>query len=151
MLRSAPSGKMSVPIMKSVRDLQNAILQADLMPTEKLVGLCVAFHINRTTQATRLRQSTIAEECGLSVRSVKRAFKALRDAGLLEMKATGRSPIIHVCTGNNTGNVEGPREAPQRGHERRKMPWEYDTTLSTVAEEQDKRERERLAREVECR
>ena len=133
--------------MKSVRDLQNAILQADLMPTEKLVGLCVAFHINRKTQATRLRQATIAEECGLSVRSVKRAFRALRDAGLLEMQTTGRSPIIHVCTGNNTGNVEGPREAPQRGHEKRKMPWEYDTEFSTVAEEQDKRERERLARE----
>ena len=135
--------------MKSVRDLQNAILQADLTPTEKLVGLCVAFHVNRKTQTTRLRQSTIAEECGLSVRSVKRAFKALRDAGLLDMQVTGRSPIIHVCTGNNTGNVEGPQEAPQRGHEKRKMPWEYDTTLSTIAEEQDKRERERLKREEE--
>lgn len=133
--------------MKSVRDLQNAILQADLMPTEKLVGLCVAFHINRRTQATRLRQATIAEECGLSISSVKRAFRALRDAGLLEMKATGRSPIIHVGTGNDTGNVEGPDEAPQRGPGKRKMPWEYDTTLSTAAEEQDKRERERLARE----
>ena len=131
---------------KSVRDLQNAILQADLMPTEKLVGLCVAFHINKRTQSTRLRQDTIAEECGLSVRSVKRAFKALRDSGLLEMQATGRSPIIHF-TGNNTGNVEGPQVAPQRGHEKRKMPWEYDTEFSTAAEEQDKRERERLARE----
>ena len=133
--------------MKSVRDLQNAILQADLMPTEKLVGLCVAFHINKRTQSTRLRQATIAEECGLSVRSVKRAFKALRDFGLLEMQATGRSPIIRIGTGNNTGNVEGPQEAPQRGHEKRKMPWEYDTEFSTAAEEQDKRERERLARE----
>lgn len=133
--------------MKSVRDLQNAILQADLMPTEKLVGLCVAFHINKRTQSTRLRQDTIAEECGLSVRSVKRAFNALREAGLLEMQATGRSPIIHVPPGNNTGNVEGPQVAPQRGHEKRKMPWEYDTEFSTAAEEQDKRERERLARE----
>ena len=133
--------------MKSVRDLQNAILQADLMPTEKLVGLCVAFHINRKTQTTRLRQATIAEECGLSVRSVKRAFKALRDAGLLDMKSTGRSPII--STGNNIGNVEGPDEAPQRGHEKRKKPWEYDTEFSTVSEEQDKREREQLKREEE--
>lgn len=133
--------------MKSVRDLQNAILQADLMPTEKLVGLCIAFHINRRTQATRLRQATIAEECGLSVRAVKRAFKALRDSGLLEMQATGRSPIIRIGTGNDTGNVEGPPVAPQRGHEKRKMPWEYDTEFSTAAEEQDKRERERLARE----
>lgn len=120
------------------------------MPTEKLVGLCVAFHINRRTQATRLRQATIAEECGLSVRSVKRAFKSLRDAGLLDMQATGRSPIIRIGTGNNTGNVEGPDEAPQRGHEKRKMPWEYDTALSTTAEEQDKRERERLKREEKC-
>lgn len=134
--------------MKSVRDFQNAILQADLMPSEKLVGLCVAFHVNHRTQKTRLRQNTIAEDCGLSVRSVKRAFKALREAGLLEMQATGRSPIIHVCTGNNTGNVEGPRVAHQRGQIERKMPWEYDTELSTVAEEQDKRERERLAREM---
>lgn len=133
--------------MKSVRDLQNAILQADLMPTEKLVGLCVAFHVNRRTQATRLRQATIAEECGLSVRSVKRAFKALRDSRLLEMQATGRSPIIRIGTGNNTGNVEGPLVAPQRGQMEHKMPWEYDTELSTVVEEQDKRERERLARE----
>ena len=133
--------------MKSVRDLQNAILQADLMPTEKLVGLCVAFHVNRRTQTTRLRQSTIAEECGLSVSSVKRAFRALWEAGLLEMKATGRSPIIYVCTGNNTGNVEGSPQRPLPDHEKRKMPWEYDTELSTAAEEQDKRERERLARE----
>lgn len=137
--------------MKSVRDLQNAILQADLMPTEKLVGLCVAFHINKRTQTTRLRQATIAEECGLSVSSVKRAFRALRDAGLLEMKATGRSPIIHVGTGNNTGNVEGAPQRPLPDHEKRKMPWEYDTELSTAAEEQDKRERERLVREAECR
>ena len=147
MLSNAPSGKTSVPTMKSVRDLQNAILQADLMPTEKLVGLCVAFHVNRRTQATRLRQATIAEECGLSMRSVQRAFRALRDAGLLEMKATGRSPIIYVCTGNNTGNVKPPLEARQIRHEKRKMPWEYDTALSTAAEEQDKRERERLAKE----
>lgn len=133
--------------MTSVRDLQNAILQADLMPTEKLVGLCVAFHVNRKTQMTRLRQATVAEECGLSVRSVKRAFRALRDSGVLEMQATGRSPIIRIGTGNNTGNVEGPQVAPQRGHEKRKMPWEYDTEFSTAAEEQDKRERERLAKE----
>lgn len=129
--------------MKSVRDLQNAILQADLMPTEKLVGLCVAFHLNAKTKTTRLRQATIAEECGMSVRSVKRAFKALRDSGLIETQATGRSPIIHVCTGNNTGNVEGPQVAPQRGQMEHRMPWEYE-----VAEEQDKRERERLAREM---
>ena len=134
--------------MTSVRDLQNAILQADLMPTEKLVGLCVAFHLNAKTKTTRLRQATIAEECGLSVRSVKRAFKALRDSGLLEMQATGRSPIIHVCTGNNTGNVEGPRVAPQLGQIEHRKPWEYDTEFSTVAEEQDKRERERLVRET---
>ena len=132
--------------MKSVRDFQNAILQSDLMPTEKLVGLCVAFHLNAKTKTTRLRQSTIAEECGLSVRSVKRAFKTLRDSGLLEMQATGRSPIIHF-TGNNTGNVEGPPVAPQRGQMEHRMPWEYDTEWSTVAEEHDKRERERLARE----
>jgi len=131
-----------------VRDLQNAILQADLTPTEKLVGLCVAFHVNRRTQMTRLRQSTMAEECGLSVRSVQRAFKALRDAGILDMKATGRSPIIYVGTGNNTGNVEPPLEAGQIRHEKRRMPWEYDTALSTEAEEKDKRERERLAREL---
>ena len=133
--------------MTSVRDLQNAILQADLTPTAKLVGLCVAFHVNRKTQTTRLRQSTIAEECGLSVRSVQRAFKSLRDAGLLEMKTTGRSPIIQISTGNNTGNVEGPQVAPQRGQMEHRNPWEYDTEFSTVAEEQDKRERERLARE----
>ena len=137
--------------MTSVRDLQNAILQADLTPTEKLVGLCVAFHVNRKTQTTRLRQSTIAEECGLSVRSAQRSFKSLRDAGLLDMKTTGRSPIIYVCTGNNTGNVEPPLEAGQIRHQRRRMPWEYDTGLSTTAEEQDKRERERLAREMAWR
>lgn len=136
--------------MRSVRDLQNAILQADLMPTEKLVGLCVAFHVNRKTQTTRLRQATIAEECGLSVRSVQRAFKALRDAGLLDMKTTGRSPIIQITSGNNTGNVEPPQEAGQIRPGKRKMPWEYDTTLSTAAEEQDKRERERLKREEKC-
>ena len=133
--------------MKSIRDLQNAILQADLSPTEKLVGLCVAFHINQRTQTTRLRQATVAEECGLSVRSVKRAFKGLRDAGLLDMQATGRSPIIHVSTGNNTGNVEGPLVAHQMGQMKRKMPWEYDTEYSTAAEEQDKRERAQIERE----
>ena len=133
--------------MKSIRDLQNAVLQADLTPTEKLVGLCVAFHINRRTQATRLRQATVAEECGLSVRSVKRAFKALRDAGLLDMQATGRSPIIHILPVNNTGNVEGPLVAPQMGQKRHVMPWEYDTEYSTAAEEQDKRERAQIERE----
>ena len=133
--------------MKSVRDMQNSVLHADLLPTEKLVGLCLAFHLNAKTKTTRLRQDTIAEECGLSIRSVKRAFKALREAGLLQTQTTGRSKIIRLCTGNNTGNVEGPLVSPQRGQTEHKMPWEYDTEWSTVAEEQDKRERERLARE----
>lgn len=134
--------------MKSIRDMQNAVLHADILPTEKLVGLCVAFHLNAKTKTTRLRQDTIAEECGLSVRSVKRAFRALREAGLLQMQDTGRSKIIRLCTGNITGNVEGPPVSPQRGQTEHKRPWEYDLEFSSIAEEKDKRERERLAREM---
>lgn len=133
--------------MANLRDLQSAIFQADLIPTEKLVGLCVAFHINRRTQTTRLRQSTIADECGLSVRSVQRAFRALREVGLFEMRITGRSLIIHVCTGNNTSKVEPPQEAGQLRQICYQKPWDYDTELSTRVEEQDKRERERIIRE----
>ena len=47
--------------------LQKALLAADLLPTEKLVGMVVAFHIHPKQGCWRIGQAVIARECGISV------------------------------------------------------------------------------------
>ena len=51
-------------------ELQRLILATDLMPTEKLVGMALALHMNVKAGHIRMKQETIAKECGFSRRTV---------------------------------------------------------------------------------
>ena len=74
--------------------LQRLILATDLMPTEKLVGMALALHMNVKAGHIRMKQETIAKECGFSRRTVVRAVLALVAAGVFESRRTGRTAIL---------------------------------------------------------
>ena len=131
--------------------LQRAILQTDLPPTVKLIGMTLALHIDRNTGKVRLRRETVAELCGVSVATVKRAFTSLVEAGLFTRKITGRSVVMSASAGNNTGRVDGSPMTRQTGHRctiqkvhtepsrSTKCPFHKDYDLSTKGEEEYKR------------
>ena len=128
--------------------LQRLILNADLPPAEKLVGMALAFHLNKKEKMIRVRQETIAAETGYSVSTVKRALHSLIAAGVFESKRTGRATILlpkaSQASGKNSGIVEVPRVThliahPRPIRERKTMPWDYETDHSSLAEEKAKR------------
>lgn len=128
--------------------IQRRILSADLTPTEKLVGMALALHVNAAAGIIRIRQATTAQECGLSASTVKRAIRGLIDAGMFASMRTGRAAILIPLDaqdgGKNSGIVERSPVTHQIGHGRpirrkqRTMPWDCPPT-STPAEESYKR------------
>lgn len=127
-------------------ELQRYILAEDLMPTEKLVGMALALHLSVSSMTIRIRQQTLAQECGLSARSIRRAINGLVAVGLFESRVTGRAsilvPVESVSTVKNSGIVERPPVTYLIGHQcptrtRKKRPSRYnpDTECSTRAEE----------------
>ena len=121
--------------------LCKALLAAPLMPTEKLVGLALAYHINAKFKKWKISQKRLAEECGISTRTVRRATRALADAGYIIARHSGRTcfyekPVKFPCYYDRTP-VSG-----QSGHpcpQSKRNPWELDTQFSTKAEEEYKR------------
>lgn len=130
---------------------QRWILQQELLPTEKLVGMAIALHIDRKTGKIRVRQEIIAQECGVSTRTVRRAIASLVAEGILSSQKTGRSAIL-VPLGKECGIVDRPPVTYQIGHQcptrrREKAHFDLDTSLSTRVEEQNKRDEKRFLRE----
>lgn len=121
--------------------LQKALLCADLTPTEKLVGMVIAYHIHRKRKLSRVRQDTIAKECGVSIPTVKRAVSALRRERFIDIQTTGRASFYRAIV-KDLCYVEGSPMIPQKDQQRsitRGKPWELDTVFSTTAEEKYKR------------
>ena len=81
--------------------LQRQLLQAELLPTEKLVGMVLALHMDKRTGKIRVRQETVAQECGVSARTVRRAVAALVSSGVFVSVAPGRSSVL--VAGSATG------------------------------------------------
>lgn len=136
--------------------LQRLILLAKLEPLEKLVGMVLALHLNKRAQAIRVRQKTLAAECGCSVSSVKRAIKGLVERGVFTSKRTGRAAVLvpkePQAGGINSGIVESSPVTHLIAHpwsisKPERMPWEYDTTYSSLVEEKDKRDQRRFEAE----
>lgn len=102
-------------------ELQRLILATDLMPTEKLVGMTLALHLSVSSMTIRIRQQTLARECGLSARSIRRAISGLVAVGLFESRVTGRAsilvPVESVSTVKNSGIVERPPVTHLIGHQ----------------------------------
>ena len=131
--------------------LQRLVLKMDLLPTEKLVGMALALHMDRKTGKIRVRQDSIAQECGVSPRTVRRAVASLVAEGIFFSQQTGRSAIL-VPLGEECGIVDRPPVTYQIGHlcpirRRKKAPFDLDTSLSTRVEEQSKRDEKRFQRE----
>lgn len=121
--------------------LQKALVSAELMPTEKLVGMIVAYHIHPKRGCWRIGQAAIARECGISVPTVKRAITALCKAGYIDVKRTGRTAKYYACLKCHIKYDSSPMSY-QRDHQRaisKDNPWDLDTEFSTKAEEQYKR------------
>ena len=121
--------------------LCKSVLAASLLPTEKLVGMAIAFHIHRKTKFSRVRQETLAAECGVSIPTVKRALAALKKEGLIDVQTTGRASYYRPVV-KDSCYVEGSPVSYQKAHGRYiavQSPWALDTEFSTKAEERYKR------------
>ena len=125
--------------------LQKALLAADLMPTEKLVGLCIAYHIHGKRKFSKVRQDTIAHECGVSLATVKRALLALRHAEFIDVRKTGRSCVYQGIVKDLRLYDSSPMSY-QTAHQRASR-YELDTEFSTKAEEENKRQDAAFKRE----
>ena len=130
----------------TAREMQAFILAADLMPTEKLAALAICTHWNERKQSARLYQRTLAAECGVSERTIRRALQALKDGQFFEQKITGRSTIFNTGIKLNISSVDRTPMSYQIGHGcplkdvKKQRPWELDTEFSTRAEEEYKRQ-----------
>ena len=129
--------------------LFKSILGATLMPTEKLVGLALAYHVNRRSKKWKISQRRLAEECGVSTRTVRRAVRALQDAGYIIARQSGRTCFYEMPV-KSPVNYDRTRVSYQIGHGcplSQRNPWELDTEFSTEAEERYKRLLEEEIRE----
>lgn len=103
--------------------VQRAILQTELQPTDKLVGMVLALHMDRT---------------------VRKAIANLVDAAVFTSQRTGRAAIL-IPLWKESGRVERKPASDQTGIQ---VPlWVLDTTLSTRPEEEEKRGHARFLRE----
>lgn len=131
--------------------LQRVILKMDLLPGERYVGMVLALHLNQKTGTIQVRQKTLIEETGYSRNTVQKALQRLIASGVFISQQTGRAAVLAL--GNNTGNMDTPNtghQLPQKLGYRRKRKesaFDLDTSLSTRAEEQNKRDEKRFMRE----
>ena len=152
--------------------LQRKILSTPtLNMTEKLIGMTYALHLNIKAGTIRVKQATIARECGCTDRTVRGAVAKLVDAGIFKQVRTGRTSVLRIACKNNCNMKSDGSYVPVRAeatfrsakHKRLKiqddviddpsrkvfnpltaMPWEFDKAMTTRAEEEDKRWRDRL-------
>ncbi len=129
--------------------LQRLILAAALTPTERLVGLVLALSLDARSGRARISQAKLAELCGVTVRTVRRAVAILVASGLFVSQRTGRSSVLRAASppegGKRGGIVERTPVSALIGHQCPigPHPWGLDTTYSTLAEERCKREARR--------
>ena len=137
--------------------IQRLILAADLTPTEKLVGMALALHLNVRAGHVRMKQQTIANACGFSRRTVVRAVISLVAAGIFESRRTGRTAILVPTAPSADASVKDSVSVAvtpvshQKCHpchirsKKEISQWECPPT-SSPAEEMHKREEARAAK-----
>ena len=75
--------------------MQRIILEMDALGmTEKLIGMAYSLHLCVATQTIRVKQATIAKECGCSRRTVLTALKNLVRHGVFASRVTGRAAVV---------------------------------------------------------
>ena len=87
--------------------LQRQLLQAELLPTEKLVGMVLALHMDKRTGKIRVRQETVAQECGVDRPPV--SYQTGHGCPQLKRK---RAPWEY-----DLAHSTRPEEEEKRGHE----------------------------------
>jgi len=125
--------------------------------TEKLIGMTYALHLNIKAGTIRVKQATIARECGCSDRTVRGAVAKLVEAGVFEQVRTGRTALLRLPCKENCNISTGsyvpvrPEATFQSGdgnmaklqddngkYPESNLPWDYDPSMSTRAEEENK-------------
>lgn len=114
---------------------------------EKFAGAILSLHLDRTKGFIKVRQKVIAEECGLTVRVVQSAVKKMVAAGIFDSTRTPRALILRpkdsvkesVKKHMNMRSYQRRTDVHITNRSKKKMPWDYDLTYSTLAEEEAKR------------
>jgi len=126
--------------------------------TEKFIGMTYALHLNIKTGIIRVKQATIARECGCTDRTVRAAVAQLVKVGIYENVRTGRTSLLKIACKDNC-NITSGKQVPVRPeatfrsasanelnlqetkakNPRNMMPWEYDPSITTHGEEAYKR------------
>ena len=137
-----------------------AIAKVDGMSyAEKFAGTMVALHLDRKKNQIAVKQELIANECGLTLRSVRGAVAKLIAAGIFTSRRTRDRLILipaqtfedhsvkeSVYMDRNICSYLAGTTVPISN--KKLLPLEYDLTFRTREEEENKRERERLSREM---
>lgn len=130
----------SYTIMRAITDFD------DLSPTQRLVGFVLALHYNRASKASRLRRDTICKETGLGIWAVKAALHELVQKEVFVGKRTGRATAYKVGKRVEEWMVCLPTHQmvcetyhrPEAHDPKTDLPWDYDPSLTTRAEEDNK-------------
>lgn len=75
--------------------LQKHLWDVNCSPTEQLVLQALAYHYNQETEQCNPSYARLASMTGLAVRTVAKAVKSLRDAGVI---TTERTPATLQCS-----------------------------------------------------
>lgn len=143
--------------------LIRAIINAESMTNaEKIAGVTISVHLDRRKNQIAVRQSVIAKECGLTERCVRGAIAKMVEAGIFEKRKAGNCLVLvpllppAAASGKRSVYIIG-RKRNSRSctigtavpfSEKNRLPWDYDLTFSTAAEERAKREEKRFLHEV---
>lgn len=142
----------------------------DMSYAEKFAAAIIALHLNREKNEIMVRQVVIAQECGLSERTIRNAVAKMAAAGivaklrrqsglvlvpqLLRCEDSGKESVYiddrHSPAGPTGTAVPVTCISANKKRSRRTppepMPWEFDPAMTTRAEEEDKRARASLYR-----
>lgn len=120
--------------------LQRLIIEANLAPTEQHVALVFAMFYNRKKKCVHVSQAKVAEICGYSERTIRRAVAALVDKGIFKLSRTRRvATMFPAGKGKEVGNMERtPMSYGDRTPVSYRGGFALDTEYSTGAEERHK-------------
>lgn len=143
--------------------LIRAIINTESMTNaEKIAGVMLSVHLDRRKNQIAVRQSVIAKECGLTERCVRGAIAKMVEAGIFEKRKAGNCLVLvpllppEAASVRTSVYIRGRKRNIRSGTvgivvpvaEKNRLPWDYDLTHSTAAEEKAKREEKRFLREV---
>jgi predicted transcriptional regulator len=90
-MRNTPSLTLAGEWYRNRDEWIRHVLGRDYLSAEtQRVGIYIALHMNRQDSHTKHQQTTIAKDLNISVETVKRATRKLREEGLIERDQVAR-------------------------------------------------------------